>query len=96
MKQQRQSLIYTILADDMPIAAIEATGPEARELCKERWSIEELTQLKWMGQPLYRPGVHLRARAATEDEWVIYDKEARAAKAPEDIMFVYLVDLDRQ
>jgi hypothetical protein len=42
------------------------------------------------------PGVHLRARAATEDEWVIYDKEARAAKAPEDIMFVYLVDLDRQ
>jgi hypothetical protein len=55
MKQQRQSLIYTILADDMPIAAIEATGPEARELCKERWFIEELTQLKWMGQPLY-PG----------------------------------------
>ena len=46
-----------------------------------------------MGQPLFRPGVHLRARAATEDEWVIYDKEARAAKAPEDIMFVYLVDL---
>jgi hypothetical protein len=67
MKQQLQLLIYTILADDMPIAALEATGSDARELCKERWFIEELSQLKRMGKPLYQPGVHLRARVATEE-----------------------------
>ena len=96
MKRQLQSLVYTILAEEVPIAALEATGSEARELCKETWFLEELSSLKRMGEPLYRPGVHIRARVATEDEWVVYDKECRAAEAPEDIMFVYLVDLDRE
>jgi hypothetical protein len=65
MKTKPQTLIYTILADDQPIVAIEATGTEARELCKEDWFREELSLMKWKGEPLYNLGIQLRARPAT-------------------------------
>ena len=74
MKREHQALVYTILAADQPIAAIEATRTEARELCKEEWFLEELSLLKSKGEPVYRPGIKLRARPATEDEWVRYDR----------------------
>jgi hypothetical protein len=32
MKPKSHPLIYTILADDKPVAALEASGSEAREL----------------------------------------------------------------
>ena len=35
MKPKSQVLIYTILADDKPVAALEASGPEAREILSE-------------------------------------------------------------
>ena len=38
----------------------------------------------------------LRARASTEEEWVRYDQACSAADNLEDILFVYLVDLDRE
>jgi hypothetical protein len=94
MKHKPQALIYTILADDVPILAIEATRTEARELCSEVWFLEELSLLKWKGEPLYKPGVHLRARPATENEWVRYDEARKEAGESEDIILVYLVDLD--
>ena len=94
MKHKPQALIYTILADDKPILAIEATRTEARELCKEEWFLEELSLLKWKGQPLYKPGMQLRARPATEDEWLRYDEASKQAGVSEDILFVYLVDLE--
>ena len=95
LKRQTQKLIYTILANDEAIVAMEATGVEARELCKEEWFLEELSLLKWKGEPLYGPGVRLRARPAAEDEWVRYDEANKEAGDSEDILFVYLVDLDR-
>ena len=91
-----QAVIYTILIDDSPIVALAARRSEAIELCKEEWFLEELSRLKSNGEPLYRPGMRLRARASTEEEWVRYDKAYSAADAPEDILFVYLVDLDRE
>lgn len=51
MKPKVQRLIYTILADDKSVAALEATGPEARELLKERWFLKELAVLKIDGEP---------------------------------------------
>jgi len=36
-KRKPQAIIYTILADDKTVAALEASGTEARELLKERW-----------------------------------------------------------
>jgi hypothetical protein len=91
-----QAVIYTILIDDSPIVALAARRSEAIELCKEEWFLKELSRLKSNGEPLYRSGMRLRARASTEDEWVRYDKACSAADAPEDILFVYLVDLDRE
>ena len=94
MKPKPQSLIYTILADDKPVAALESSGSEARELLKERWFLQELTALKVDGEPIYKPGTRLRARPATEEEWTIYDQEAKTAEPGEEILFVKLVDLD--
>jgi hypothetical protein len=68
-----QAEIYTILIDDSPIVALAGRRSEAIELCKEEWFLEELSRLKSNGEPLYRPGMRLRARASTEEEWVRYD-----------------------
>jgi hypothetical protein len=96
VKSAPLKIIYTILADDKPVAALEATGVEARELLKERWFAEELAALKVDGEPLYKNGTKLRARPATEEEWTVYEKESQAADDVDDILFVYLVDLDRE
>ena len=55
MKRKPQAIIYTILADDKPVAALEASGTEARELLKERWFLQELSALKVDGEPIYMP-----------------------------------------
>ena len=94
MKLKPQAIIYTILADDQPVAALEANGTEARELLKARWFVQELSALKVGGKPIYKTGTRLRARPATEDEWAIYDRECRTVENAEEILFVYLVNLD--
>lgn len=94
MKPKPQQLVYTILSGDEPIVAVEATGKEARQLCNESWFLDELSLLKSNGIPLYGPGIRLRARAATEDEWKRYDEATLDADEAEDLFFVYLVHLD--
>lgn len=89
-------LICSILIEDKAVVALEARGSDARELCKADGFLEELSHLKSNGEPLYRPGLRIRARQATEEEWIRYDKACSAAAAPQDILFVYLVDLDRE
>ena len=96
MEAKSQALIYTILIDDKPTVAIAARGSERRQLCREEWFLEELSVLKLNGEPLFRPGMRLRARPSTEDEWVRYNKACSAADDTEDILFVYLIDLDRE
>jgi len=46
------------------MVALQARGSEARELCKEEWFRDELSRLKSKGEPLYRPGLRVRARPA--------------------------------
>ena len=96
MKREPRALIYTILIEDKPIVAIEAGRSEARELCKEEWFLEDLSRLRSNGEPLFKPGLRIRARPATEDEWVKYDAASKEAGKSEDILFVYLVDLHRE
>jgi hypothetical protein len=48
------------------------------------------------GEPLYRPGLRIRARPATEEERVGYDRACSADDDTEDMVFVYLVELDRE
>ena len=94
MKPRQAKIIYTVLVDDRPVAALETTGNEARELLKEEWFLAELAVLKVKGEPLYKPGLRLRARPATEEEWTVYDRECNEADDADDIEFVYLADLD--
>jgi hypothetical protein len=96
MKAKSKSIIYTVLADDVPVVVLEATSAEARELLRESWFVSELSEAKVGGQPLYKTGTRLRARPATEEEWITYDKEYERVNDEEEIMFVYLVVLDRK
>ena len=93
MKTKSQALIYTILADDKPVAALESSGSEARELLSEQWFLDELSTLKVGGEPIYKAETRLRARPATEDEWAVYDQECKTAEDADEVLFVYLVDL---
>lgn len=43
MTRQAQALIYTILIEDKAVVAIEARGPEARQLCNDERFLEELS-----------------------------------------------------
>ena len=94
MKQEPKRLIYTILAGNQPIVALAASGREAGALCKEEWFRKELSTLKFKGEPLYESGARLRARPAVEDELVRYQEFSDKAQASDDILFVYLVDID--
>ena len=94
MNREPKALIYTILAGDRPIVALEASGREAGELCKEEWFRDELSALKSNGEPLYGTGTKLRARPAVEQELVKYDEASKKAQGTDEILFVYLVDID--
>jgi hypothetical protein len=94
MKQEPKGLIYTILAGNQPLVALAANGREASELCNEEWFRKELAALKFKGEPLYDSGAKLRARPAVENELVRYQEFSDKAQASEDILFVYLVDID--
>ena len=61
-----------------------------------RWFLQELSALKVDGEPIYKLETRLRARSATEDEWAICDQECKTAEDANEILFVYLVDLDRE
>jgi hypothetical protein len=94
MKHEPKGLIYTILAGDKPIVALAANGREAGELCKEKWFREELSSLKSKGEPLYGAGTRLRARPAVTEELVKYEEASKNAQGTDEILFVYLVELD--
>ena len=96
MKHDPKGLIYTILAGDKPIVALAANGREASELCREEWFRKELSALKSKGEPLYGTGVRLRARPAVDNELVRYQELSDKAKASDEVLFVYLVDIDGQ
>ena len=52
MKRAPTGLVYTILVDGKPIVALEASGREAAELCKEEWFRAELSALNSNGVPI--------------------------------------------
>jgi hypothetical protein len=94
MKHEPRGLIYTILAGDKPIVALEVRRREAGELCKEEWFRAELSALKSKGEPLFVAGIKLRARPAVEEELVKYEEASKNAQDTDEILFVYLVELD--
>ena len=96
MKPAPEELIYTILANDRPVVALEARRYAARKLCKDGWFRNELSTMKFKGEPLVSPGSRLRARPAVESEWEKYDRADRATQDTKEVLFVLLVELDNE
>jgi hypothetical protein len=89
------SRVFTLEADDRPILAFEARATrEAQSLCKESWLRSDLALLKSGGAPLLKPTAKLSVRPATAEEATIFAQGADAAKSSDDMVLVYLVELD--
>jgi hypothetical protein len=88
-------LIFTIEVDGKPTVAFEgARLREAAELCSESWFRDDLSRLSSNGDPLYRTTSKLRARTASDNERALFVEGAAATSPSDDILLVYLVDLD--
>jgi len=88
-------LIFTIEVDGKPAVAFEARQlREASELSKEAWFRADLNAVNSNGVPLCGIGSKLRARIANEPEREIYRAAAEVTEAADDILLVYLVELD--
>lgn len=88
-------LIFTIEVDGKPTMAFEASKlREAAELCNEEWLRADLNKLSSSGTPLCGLGSKLKARIANQPEREIYRDAAKVAAVSDDILFVYLLEVD--
>jgi hypothetical protein len=87
--------IFAVEVDGKPTIAFEAKNlREASELCKQDWLRIDLGGLKSNGIPLCSATAKLKVRMATELEAQIYRDAERDVQASDDLMLVYLVELD--
>ena len=88
-------LIFTIEVDGRPTVVFEARQlREAAELGKEEWFRDELTTLISNGEPICGIGSKIKARGATEIERGRYREACQDALVSDDLLLVYLVELD--
>jgi hypothetical protein len=90
----KSPLIYTIEVNGKPTLTFAGHAREAAELCKEAWLRSDLTELTSNGVPLCLPASTLTSRIANEVEMATYWEAAKEAKASDEILFAYLVELD--
>jgi hypothetical protein len=89
------SRVFTLEVDGLPTLAFEASRTkEAQEICKESWLRSDLILLKSDGVPLCAPQSKLSVRPATAEEAIFFEQAAAAAKPSDDMVLVYLIDLD--
>jgi hypothetical protein len=93
MKRAPKGLVYMILVDGKPIVTLEASSREAAELCKEEWFRAGLSALNSNGEPICGTG-KLQARTAIKEEIAKYRQGSKEAEDSDDLLFVYLIDLD--
>ncbi len=74
----------------------EISGKLSWEICHEQWLKEDLTDLRSNGVPLWDGKARLRSRHAGETEAELYRQAAQAQEGPsrDDMLLVYLVELD--
>jgi hypothetical protein len=88
-------LIFTIEVDGRPTVSFEARQlREASELCQEEWFRSDLNALSSNGEPICKVGSKLKARVANETERAKYRDGAQEVEVSDDIVMVYLIDLD--
>jgi hypothetical protein len=95
MKPSTLGLIFTIEVDGKPTIAFEARQlREAAELSKEEWLRADLNTLSSNGVPLCGIASKLKARIANDAESEIYREAVKEARASDEIVLAYLVELD--
>lgn len=89
------SRTFTLSVDGRPTLAFSAqTLKEAQELCKEAWLRDDLHSLTSGAQPLCGTSSKLTVRTASEEEQSTYDEGAEATPATDDLVLIYLVEID--
>ena len=88
-------LIFTIEVDGRPTVSFEARNlREASGLCQEEWFRSELNALSSNGEHVCKIGSKLKARGANEAERAKYRDGAQEVGTSDDIVMVYLIELD--
>jgi hypothetical protein len=87
--------IFTIEIGDTPTLTFEVQNlREAQELYHERWLKDDLAEAKSDGVPLWDGKAKMRARIALPDESAIFAEAKNHGQTSDELMLVYLVELD--
>ncbi len=89
--------IFTIEVDGKPTLAFEAKRcSEAEAICEDEELTAKLSLLKSGDVPICADKALLDVRLARPDEAVLYRQAARASQSTDNLMLVYLVEVDGQ
>jgi hypothetical protein len=89
------SRTFALEVDGKPTLVFEARNlREAQALCKEAWLHDDLAGVNSGGHPLYTIGSKLSVRSAIPDEAAVFNGASAAAKPTDEMVLVYLIDLD--
>jgi hypothetical protein len=89
--------IFTIEVDGKPTLAFEAKRySEAEAICGDEGLRAKLSLLKSSDVPIRSENAVLDVRLAHPDEAALYRQAVGASKSTDDLMLVYLVELDPQ
>jgi hypothetical protein len=95
MKDRLSRSIFTIKVDGRPTLALEAKRySEAEALCGDEALRARLSLLKSADVPICSDNAILEARLAHPDEAAAYRQSAGTSQSTDDLMLVYLVELD--
>jgi len=86
---------FTLCVDGRPTLTFSAQNfREARELCKETWLRKDLCSLRSNGRPLCEAKSKLTVRVASQEEGAEHEKGIDTAGPSDDLVLIYLVELD--
>jgi len=89
------SRIFALDVDAKPTLTFEARNTrEAQQLCKEPWLRADMNLLKSNGILICDDTAKFSVRHATTEEAAIFQNGSAEAKPSDDMMLVYLVELD--
>jgi hypothetical protein len=89
------SRVFTLEVDGRATLAFEASSArEAQGLCKEAWLRDDLDELMSDGVQVCKPAAKLSTRPANAEETVVFSNTAGTAKPSDDLLLVYLIELD--
>jgi hypothetical protein len=89
------SRVFALDVNAAPTLTFEARSTrEAQQLCKETWLRMDLNSLKSNGVLLCDDTAKFSVRPATAEEAAIFQKGSAEATPSDDMLLVYLVELD--